>query len=177
MKQLNSVMNTIINLDWLTLRWFLPEFSNHKFKRFGVDFDTFGYPVIQVDLIGDLTMGITSGIDPAFQPSIWPETGVMSATIRTVSPLMLYFLMNSEPKLWASTKRKLINRIKWKPLKVMKFFIPLIMNLSMPRSYLRFIIKLVMITELPNLWCRTILWKWTHLQIVLFVLASTITAI
>ena len=47
-------------------------------------------------------MGITSGIDPAFQPSIWPETGVMSATIRTVSPLTLYFLLDSGPKLWAS---------------------------------------------------------------------------
>ena len=44
-----------------------------------------------------MTIGVTSGIDPAFQPSIWPELGVMSATIRTVFPLIFYFFLDLGP--------------------------------------------------------------------------------
>ena len=39
---------------------------------------------MQADLIGDMTIGLTSGIEPAFQPSSWQNVEVMSATIRTV---------------------------------------------------------------------------------------------
>ena len=39
---------------------------------------------MQADLIGDMTIGLTSGIDPAFQPSSWQNVEVMSATIRPV---------------------------------------------------------------------------------------------
>ena len=39
---------------------------------------------MQADLIGDMTIGLTSGIEPAFQPSSWQNVEVMSATIRPV---------------------------------------------------------------------------------------------
>ena len=39
---------------------------------------------MQADLIGDMTIGLTSGIEPAFQPSSWQNVEVMSATIRLV---------------------------------------------------------------------------------------------
>ena len=57
------------------------KFGLHNPERFGVDCDTFGYPVMQVDYIGDNVQGASSGIQPALQPPNWPNDGVMSASI------------------------------------------------------------------------------------------------
>ena len=39
---------------------------------------------MQVDLLGDNTIGASSGIEPALQPSSWQGQEIMSATIRIV---------------------------------------------------------------------------------------------
>ena len=49
-------------------------------ERFGVDCDMFGYPVIQADYVGGV-QGLTSGIQPAFLQSTWPNNQAMSATL------------------------------------------------------------------------------------------------
>ena len=63
----------------------LLEMLGYKFgldfpERFGVDCDTFGYPVMQADYVGGV-QGTNSGIQPALRPSNWDSDGVMSATI------------------------------------------------------------------------------------------------
>ena len=55
-------------------------FGLHYRERFGVDCDTFGYPVIQADYVGGV-QGITSGIEPAFLQPTWPNNQAMSATM------------------------------------------------------------------------------------------------
>ena len=50
-------------------------------ERIGVDCDTFGYPVIQVDYIGGNAQGLTTGIQPALKPSSWTNNNPMSATL------------------------------------------------------------------------------------------------
>ena len=54
-------------------------------ERIGIDCDTFGYPVIQVDTVGNNAVGSDSGIQPAFKPASWGQDNrLMSATIRQV---------------------------------------------------------------------------------------------
>ena len=50
-------------------------------ERFGVDCDTFGYPVMQADYIGGNVQGTSSGIQPALRPSNWANNVIMSATL------------------------------------------------------------------------------------------------
>ena len=50
--------------------------------RFGVDCDTFGYPVMQVDTVGNNAVGANSGIQPALRPDSWQNNRIRSATIR-----------------------------------------------------------------------------------------------
>ena len=49
--------------------------------RFGIDCDTFGYPVIEAKYIATI-QGTDSGIQPAFMPTTWNNKPVPSATIR-----------------------------------------------------------------------------------------------
>ena len=56
-------------------------------ERLSVNCSAFGYPVIQVDIIGEFEQGPEdSGISPALQPTTWSENyeflPIMSATIR-----------------------------------------------------------------------------------------------
>ena len=52
-------------------------------ERLSVDCDTFGYPVIQVDTIGNNVQGFSSGIQPGFRPPRWEDAvaPIRSATI------------------------------------------------------------------------------------------------
>ena len=54
---------------------------------------------MQADLIGDMTIGLTSGIEPAFQPSSWQNVEVMSATIRPVFFSIKYPLGGSKTQI------------------------------------------------------------------------------
>ena len=49
--------------------------------RFGIDCDTFGYPVIEAKYVATI-QGTDSGIQPAFTPTLWENKPVSSATIR-----------------------------------------------------------------------------------------------
>lgn len=49
--------------------------------RFGIDCDTFGYPVIEAKYVASV-QGTDSGIQPAFTPELWDNQPVSSATIR-----------------------------------------------------------------------------------------------
>ena len=54
-------------------------------ERIGIDCDTFGYPVIQIDTVGGNKVGSDSGVQPAFKPASWGQDNrLTSATIRQV---------------------------------------------------------------------------------------------
>ena len=57
--------------------------------RFGVDCDTFGYPVIQVDTVGNNAVGSDSGVQPALRPDPWQNERIRSATIRKAYDMKL----------------------------------------------------------------------------------------
>ena len=56
--------------------------------RFGIDCDTFGYPVIEAKYVATI-QGTDSGIQPAFMPSTWGNKPVSSATIRKSSLVLI----------------------------------------------------------------------------------------
>ena len=58
--------------------------------RIGVDCDTFGYSVIQVDTVGNNAVGGNSGIQPSFRPDAWQNNPIRSATIRQAFGMILY---------------------------------------------------------------------------------------
>lgn len=49
------------------------DFGLNNPERLSIDCDTFGYPVIQVDTIGNNVQGANSGIQPNFRPPRWRD--------------------------------------------------------------------------------------------------------